>query len=79
MHAAMKMAKIPQNRQIRRADFALTILTKIPQNRQIEEHSLRLTKFRQICHFRHCVYFWAKMCKCSPLYTSLPFPSLFFR
>ena len=58
MHAVTKMVKMCQNRQFRRADFALTILTKIPQNRQIEEHSLRLTKFRQICHFRDCVPFW---------------------
>ena len=56
MHAAMKMAKIPQNRQIRRADFALTKLTEssihqIRRNRKIHQHLLGLTKFRQIYHF----------------------------
>ena len=56
MHAAMKMAKIPQNRQIRRADFALTNLTEssihqIRRNRKIHQHLLGLKKFRQIYHF----------------------------
>ena len=49
MHAAMKMAKIPQNRQIRRADFALTKLTEssihqIRRNRKIHQHLLGLTQ-----------------------------------
>ena len=61
------------------ASFASTKLTKIRPNRKIHEHSLGETKFRQIRHFRYGVYFWAKMCKCSPPYTSHPFPSLFFR
>ena len=63
MHAAMKMAKIPQNRQIRRADFALTKLTEssihqIRRNRKIHQHLLGLTKFRQIYYFRYSVQYW---------------------
>lgn len=73
------LTKIFQNRHLRYASFASTNLTKIRPNRKIHEHSLGETKCGQIRHFRHCVYFWAKTCKCSPPYTFLPFPSLFFR
>ena len=55
--------EIPQNRQIRRADFALTKLTEssihqIRRNRKIHQHLLDLTKFRQIYHFRYSVQYW---------------------
>ena len=58
MHAVPKMAKIRQNYQFHQANFALMNLTEIHQNRQILERFLSLSKFRQMCHFHHCLHFW---------------------
>ena len=58
MHAVPKMAKIRQNHQFHQANVALMNLTEIHQNRQILERFLSLSKFRQICHFHHCLHFW---------------------
>ena len=48
MHALKKMAKIRQNRYIRRADFASTISTRIRQNSQFRHADFALTNLIKI-------------------------------
>ena len=48
MHASKKMAKISQNRHIRRADFASTNSTRIRQNSQFRHADFALTNLIKI-------------------------------